>query len=386
MKATHAAPTTVAKSFNDSYWTVEVLMMGGLSIIACLCTWAFVDKGAPLLAASQLAFSLAFVANHPHFLSSYVLLYGDYRERIFKQPRYFISGVVVPIVLLAVLVTALATSSQALMSHLITGMFFLVGWHYVKQIFGCVIVTSAQRKIFYSPNERRLMLGNLFATWFMSWLLSQVKPLGAAGPSDSAFSFYGIGHYRLDLPYWTLQWTYWAVAVSLVAVGIMHVQKYIKTGQKPSPPGVVAFVALYAWYLPVASHPSFSYFIPLFHSLQYLTFVWRLKFNQVGFSVRELKGEVMRREWVQQFWGFMLTATALGALFFEFIPNALDGQHFVSGLGTSPFLASFLLFINTHHYFIDNAIWRSDNVDVKKFLFQPMTGMSAASEASKSAA
>jgi hypothetical protein len=29
------------------------------------------------------------------------------------------------------------------------------------------------------------------------------------------------------------------------------------------------------------------------------------------------------------------------------------------------------MWINIHHYFIDNVIWRRDNEDVRKYLFAP---------------
>jgi hypothetical protein len=356
----------ISDPIRESFWSYDVFLMGGFSIVACLLFWAGVDKSSALGSISQLAFTLAFVMNHPHFLSSYLLLYGDFRSDILKKPRYFWSAVIVPFILGGSLLLSLATSNQQIMAHIITGMFFLVGWHYVKQVFGCVIVTSAQRKIFYSVWERRLLLTNLFATWFMSWLTNQVRYGDSPG---GGFIFYGINHYRLNLPVWTLQATYWILGASLAGVIWMHVQRYVRTGVKPSPPGVAAFAALYAWYLPSLVHPAFAYFIPFFHSMQYLAFVGRLKNNQVQKQIQTLEGEEWRRAWINRFAGFFIQATILGALTFELIPKALDGQGWISGLGPTPFLASFLLFINIHHYFIDNAIWRSDNETVKENLF-----------------
>lgn len=354
--------------------------MGGFSIVACVLFWALVDKSMSLFTVSQVAFLLAFAVNHPHFLSSYILLYGDHKNLLFKRPRYFWAAIVVPTLLGGALLFALATSNQKIMSHIITSMFFFVGWHYVKQIFGCVVVTSAQRKLYYSVWERRLMLINLFSVWFMSWLNNQVRYGDGGGDPSSAFSFYGIAHYKLNLDPFLLQATYAVMGVTLAGVILMHFNRYVKNGVKPSAPGVAAYVALYAWYLPSMVHPAFGYFIPLFHSLQYLAFVWALKRNHVMHEIRELKGEEWRRQWVNRFFGFLLLAGVLGALAFEFVPKALDQQGLVQGLGPTPFLAAFLLFINIHHYFIDNVIWRSDNVMVKQFLFQAPPAESAVRE------
>ncbi len=356
---------------DDSYLTKDVFLMGGLSIFVSLLVWLTVDKGESLFAVSQLAFVLAFAVNHPHFLSSYILLYRDSRMHILRRPRYFWSAVVVPIVLGSVLVVSLLTSNKEIMAHVITSMFFFVGWHYVKQVFGCIIVTTVQRKMYYSVWERRLLLTNLFAMWFLSWATSQVSYGPAQGVTDNAFLFYDIPHYRLNLHPLFLQTSYVVLALTLLGIVVMHLHRYIRLGWKPSPPAVAAFFALYAWYIPAAVHPAFAFFIPLFHSLQYLAFVWSLKKNQVAHEIQELSGTQWRSAWTKKFIGFFVLAVVLGALAFEWVPKLLDSQGLVHGLGSSPFLVAFLLFVNIHHYFIDNTIWRADNATVKQFLFSP---------------
>lgn len=351
--------------FSNNYFSWDALTSGGLSIIFCFLMWAFFDRSASLLTISQLAFTMAFVVNHPHFLSSYVLLYHDFKKSIFTQPRYFFSAIIVPLVLILSLVIGLTNPQYFMMSHIITAMFVLVGWHYVKQVFGFVIVSSAQRKIFFSKNERSVLLINLFLIWLMSILVFHT------GTSD--FTFYGIKHYSLALPAWTLTVTYFLVAITFLMVIFQQVQKYAVTGIFPAPPAVSAFVAIYFWYLPVISHPGFAYFIPFFHSLQYLGFVLLLKKNQINDEVKPLSGKEQRELFIKKFMGFAGASLGLGALAFHFIPNGLDslGLKMDSSLGSTPFLVSFLLFINIHHYFIDNTIWRSQNEVVKKYLFDP---------------
>lgn len=359
---------------SNSYFSMDVLMMGGASILASGLFWLAVNRGNSLHEIAYIAYALAFIVNHPHFLSSYVLLYGDFKKRVFTHIRYFWAAVIVPILLLGLLGYALLTTNQQIMAHVITSMFFFVGWHYIKQVFGCVIVTSAQRKMFYTQNERRLMLSNLFAVWVMSWLHNQVEVPGTN--ASAAFSFYGISHYRMNLPEWTLLATWIVLGLSAVAVIAMHVRRYIDTGVKPSAPGVAAYVSLYVWYVPTMIHPAFGYFIPLFHSLQYLAFVYVLKSNQVRSEIRGIIDDRERRKkWLSRFCGFFANATILGALAFEFVPKYLDGQNLLLGMGTSPFMAAFLLFINIHHYFIDNVIWRSDNPTVREHLFQTSSNL-----------
>lgn len=312
---------------------------------------------------SQLAFGLAFAVNHPHFLSSYMLLYKDFQKNIFKIPKYFWAGVVVPLVLGAYLIFSFATGRADLIGHSLNAMFFLVGWHYVKQVFGCVIVSSARRKVFYGKWERRIILSNLFSIWSVSFLQGQY--------GSPSFSFYGINYPSLGLPTGFLPLAYAAVFATGLAMVQMQVRKYVEHGSKPTMPALAALLALYVWYLPTFAHPGFAYLIPFFHSLQYLAFVWSFKKNQVGDHMRAMKDKEFRAKWVRDFFGYMVTALILGALAFEFVPKFLDAQNFLHfpQLGSSPFLAMFLIFINVHHYFIDNAIWRSNNEQVKKYLF-----------------
>lgn len=341
------------------------MLLGGYSIIVAFLMWAAMDRSATLYTVGQLAFAMAFVVNHPHFLASYILLYRDFRKNIFKKLKYFWAAAVVPIILLAILGWGLLKPDLEILGQSVNAMYFFVGWHYVKQVFGCVIVTSVQRRIYYKTWEKRVLLANLFTVWMMSWTRSHI--------GFPSYNFYGIPHHGIGLPALTTTVVNWSVALSFAVVFIMQLRKYIIEGVKPSPPGVAAFVSLYVWYLPTLSHPGFGYLIPMFHSLQYIAFVWLLKKNQVLQESKNLEGREWRLNFIYRFGGFVLGAIVLGALAFEFIPKTLDNQgFFVPGnLGSDPILAVFLLFINIHHYFIDNVIWKSDNEIVRKYLFTP---------------
>ena len=168
-----------------------------------------------------------------------------------------------------------------------------------------------------------------------------------------------------------LQFSYAAFVLSLISIIVLHFRKYIQQGKLPVSSAVIAIVSLYCWYLPAFSHPHFAYLIPFFHSLQYLVFVWFFKRNQVKAGIEAHDGLTQRREWVRQFGGYIAISLILGAMFFEFIPKHLDKIYKFSevGMGANPILVVFLLFINIHHYFIDNVIWKSANPEVKKHLF-----------------
>jgi hypothetical protein len=351
----------------NSFFTMEAFLMGGLSIIVCMACWAFVDKSTNILTMSQFAFGLAFIVNHPHFLSSYNLLYGDFRKNILIRPRYFWAGIIVPIILAGSLGYTLIAQDAKIMSFIINAMFFSVGWHYTKQIFGCVIVTCARRKMYFSKFERRLLLSNLFSLWALSWFRTQA--------GNSTYDFYGIKYASFGFSADLVTYSNYAIFITGLMLVYVGFRKYINEGRVINSSALAAFAALYVWYLPTFSHPFFAYLIPLFHSMQYLVFVWSFKQNQVTSKISNLKGSEYRQAWVTKFVGFMVTALGLGYLSFEYVPKLLDSQGYIAsaGLGGSPFLATALLFINIHHYFIDNVIWRSDNAEIKAHLFADTT-------------
>ncbi|HMY18194.1 MAG TPA: hypothetical protein PKA58_17840, partial [Polyangium sp.] len=121
-------------------------------------------------------FAAAFVINDPHFAVTYFLFYKDVRSRAFgngftgwQQIRYLLAGFVVPIVLIIWGVTALVFRSASSLGVMIQLMFFLVGWHYVKQGFGVFSVLSARRGVRFDKAERLAILIHCYAGWAYAW-------------------------------------------------------------------------------------------------------------------------------------------------------------------------------------------------------------------------
>ena len=68
------------------------------------------------------------------------------------------------------------------------------------------------------------------------------------------------------------------------------------------------------------------------------------------------------------------SAVALGWLLFHGSPELLDGARLAAhrhtharlgDLGPTPYFAAFFAFVNIHHYFMDNVIWRRENPDTR---------------------
>ena len=58
-----------------------------------------------------------------------------------------------------------------------------------------------------------------------------------------------------------------------------------------------------------------------------------------------------------------------GWLVFEFVPDAMDSRlGTFDAWGMSFFITAAMLFINIHHYFIDNVLWRFKDPHVRAYL------------------
>ena len=181
----------------------------------------------------------------------------------------------------------------------------------------------------------------------------------------------GISYYSLGLPAYALTITYWMTGITFVAAVAVLVKKYIKTGIKPAAASLVAFASIYCWFVPAINHPSFAYLIPFFHSMQYMLFVTTLKKNSALSKANKASDEVNKRaSFVTSFWGFFAVAIVLGVLSFKYVPEFLDQKVPFESLifGPTMWIFSIGIFINLHHYFIDNVIWRGDNEALKTHL------------------
>lgn len=345
--------------------TLDVLMIGGASLVMAAVAWLFVDKGANTSQISWAAFYLAFVINNPHFMASYVLLYWDKRQELFKKPSFLWAAVGAPVLIAGWLVAGIAMQNKELLGYAVNFMFFTVGWHYIKQIYGTIVVTNARRGYFFTKLEGRLLKANLFPVWFMSYI-------NGNGSSREVMQ-YGIGYRTFAIPDWARDLNFALLGISIAVVAGVVLRKWTKTGKLPGPASMVSFAAIYIWYLPSLYHAHFWYMIPFFHSLQYMLFVATIKKNQYAAEAKEASGGNLEREriaFLKKYLGFGAVIGATALLTFKLIPNWLDraAPYDQKLFGAELGMFCFITFINIHHYFIDNVIWRRDNEMLKKYL------------------
>jgi len=326
--------------------------------------------------------SLSLLVNYPHFLISYKLAYS--RGRAFVTTHWW-QLLVVPALMIATFAFAYAyydvpvsqLSPVSLLSRDLTGfgnnarvfsgprlgdllfaltfnvMIFTVGWHYTKQVFGCMMVYAYFDRYKFSPRQRTITKYALLSIWWLNF--AQGNQAGAQN------NFSQFKYYSFDLPDILVP-----IATFVVAMGALLVayevfwKNYKERSERPGVNMVVPFLALYVWWLPITRQYEFYFLLtPFFHSLQYLAFVYKMEDTRLrGLNHPEIRGTILA-----------FAIVLAGWLTFEFVPNEVD-----TVLGTFNawqmffFFTAAMLFINIHHYFIDNVLWRFKDPEIQKYL------------------
>ena len=351
---------------------VDFLTLGGGSFIV-LCAMAALfprdDTSRAALAAAMLF--LAHFVNHPHFAHSYQLFYSGFARKAFAGPsrlaaRYRFAGIMVPAMVAVFFAVALAQGNAALLGLAGNVMFFTVGWHYAKQGYGILMLDAARKGLRFDAGDRRWILANTHLAWFTLWLV--------ANDALKAKNLWGIEYYLLDVPD-ALQIATVSMAGVSTAIVAWRIVGRCSEGRVVPVNGLIAYVAaVYVWLLVARFDPVLLFVVPFFHSLQYMAVVWRYRLNAEGGRHQADRGSRWTAWWRSTTAGlarFAIIGGVLGAAGFWWAPqaaNALSGYD-RAVFGTALFLFIAWTFINIHHYFIDNVIWRRDNPEMKSHLF-----------------
>lgn len=347
---------------------VDFMLLGGGSLVVLPLMALTPEAWAPQI--FYFTFLLSFVINYPHFAHSYQIFYRDFPNKIAGrgygqnlQWRYVFAGLVVPVLLVLGFWALYATGSKPAMGLAANAMGFFVGWHYVKQGYGMLIVDSVLQKSYFSDEAKKSFRVNAYACWIFFFLL------GSRNLRDR--DFMGMKYYFLDVPGWLLFLT----GAVLLFTTLWALREALKAERAPNRAlpvnGYVAYVmSQYIWIAALWT-PAVLYVIPAFHSLQYLAVVWRYELNrQTEILSKTEEAPRADRRWVRLAI-FIGIGSILGAAAFVIVPTgldtALDYDKLLYGGQLATFM--FLIFINIHHYFLDNVMWRKDNPDVGRHLF-----------------
>jgi hypothetical protein len=360
----------------------DFLALGGGSVIVCGLIAVLLPKGIPSAQLAVLVTVLMTVINQPHFAHSYQMFYRNFRTKAFGasyapqlRVRYVIAGLLVPAALVAFLGGAAMAGNARMLAYSANLMFFLVGWHYVKQGYGILIVDSVQKRMMFSERAKIIFRANGYACWIVAWI-------GVNHAISRGTWYLGLTYFSFPIPEPIYDAAIVIASCTTLGVVAVLVQRWREARGAIPWNGVIAYVTtLYLWVIFVRLNPLVLAVVPTFHSLQYLAVVWRYQLNAGSASGRPGRGKFFERTMPDGLWAnfaaFIAAGVLLGFLGFMGVPRFIDAvwPYDKQVFGPSLFLFMFYIFINVHHYFLDNVMWRRGNPDVQQYIFgRPNTG------------
>ncbi len=354
---------------------LELVLVGGLTPLLFPLSWLLrraLGLDSAEYAVGFVFFYGAYLINDPHFAVTYFLFYRDVRGRALgdafsrgQRLRYWLAGFVLPAALAAWSIASLAGGSAPMISALIQLMFFLVGWHYVKQGFGVLLVLAQRRGVRFTPLERSILLAHALTGWAYAW----------ASPADpgTIVEEKGVVYTTLAHGEALERVTHWVFLATAVLLAGMLVRKRLRDKDLPIvilAPLLAFLSSIWSWTIYSSIDPLVRYMTPALHSLQYLYFVWLLRAPEA----REREGPPWFERASSARLGMLaISALLLGCLLFHVGPSALDtifhsNKLRGTALGVTPYFATLYAFVNIHHFCMDAVLWRRQNPETHYLL------------------
>jgi len=344
---------------------VDALCVGGASVLVALVVLALDLRTPPQV--TLLMILTGFAINVPHFLASYRLLYGSVERRL----QYRGVSVYMPLVLLLFMLFALSMypTNQLFLGAMVGAGSVLLAWHYTGQAWGMMASFAYIEGRTFTPLERRLTRANLYV--LLSWHLVWAVVISRAMFQDA----------RADA--WLLsasmaQGLYQFVSVAALASSLLGLTalglQWRRTGRPPTARMVLPWLAIHMWYVLLYRDPAAIFWAQNAHALQYLIFPMRVEMNRTRDDAPRKRQGALGGHMA---WYYVGTAL-LGLLVMQIIPEGVQvGFSFLgktqygspSPFQSGPIQLAVVAFINVHHYFIDNVIWKIRNPAVRHSLF-----------------
>jgi hypothetical protein len=326
---------------------LDAAAIGGASLIAIPLLAMLLAR--PLPSSNGVLVLLGVLFNWPHFIASYRLLYATSDS----VRRHRAASVYVPAALAAYAVLAIAVwPLHPLYANILaatSGVY--LARHYTGQAWGMMASFSHVAGTPFSAAERRLFRldVNLLMVWHGLWATRQSIRLIAPSIVDPVS--------------WLYDRTLWLPAVALV-VGLAGVVRFRgRNGALPAARVLLPWLAIHVWYVAIARNPGALFAVQIAHAMQYLIFPLRVEMNRADPrpAVDWRKSALFLAVWI-----------LLGLAVFEGIePLFRVAYQLAGGQGPLPAVVSSVLIsgIAIHHYFIDGALYKLRNPEVRRHLF-----------------
>ncbi|HPG25422.1 MAG TPA: hypothetical protein PLW10_07295 [Myxococcota bacterium] len=357
MHASAARPVDVddrspRAAITTPFW--DAFLSGGLALVGMSLVLLWVATGHAAAIDPERFFALTILINTPHFLVSYRVLYAS-RARIRAHPW---ASLVVPAGLVATLVFVATTERPGpIVSSLVLAGSIYLAWHYAGQTWGMVATFARLEGVRFTDLERAGLRAGpraLIALHVLFALTGRFPPRSWIDPATwvAGFTF----GFQLVL----------VVAVVTCGLGIAClVTARRRHGRMPARV-VLPWASLFVWYPFWYFVPGGFFFVQLSHALQYLAFPLRVEVNRFASTQTRTPGQ--RR--VHAIASYVVLV-GVGAVVLHGPP--LAAHAFGEGWYSTPWARTLLLALTScvglHHYFVDGAIWKLRDADVREMLF-----------------
>jgi hypothetical protein len=315
---------------------VDGAMIGGLSLITWLAFALLFGHGdaKPL---EKAALGLSFLFNFPHFSATVYRLY----QKTDNIKQFPITSCGLPIAIFAGIIASIL-EPQLVAPYFLLLYLLWSPYHYSGQTVGITMVYARRCGFPIGQRERLALSGFVFATF-----LCMVARIAAVGPLD----FYGMPVPPIFFPKWLL----WGVVAVMAASGVAFAGFAVRwcLNEKRLLPPIILLpaIAQFVWFVPGAGLKAFVYFVPLFHSMQYLLIAAVM---QLSLRLHDAEGERSWRRIGRETlrWGWRNVAG--GAVLFIAVPWLFAW----APLPLMSLAGIIAAAINIHHFFVDGVIWK----------------------------
>ncbi|HEU5218933.1 MAG TPA: hypothetical protein VFU23_09750 [Gemmatimonadales bacterium] len=329
---------------------IDLLCVGGLSIVVLVPLLLSGREQLDFVGLSVLAWA-QILLNMSHFMASYRIVYRD--KAMVLRHRWATIGV--PVLLVLYILVAIRQAQfgpPLLMGLLVLGSSCYLAWHYTGQVFGMMASYAWLEGIRYQAGERWLIRASLrlLLAWHVVWAV------------HIWFTQTAVGEPAWVEPLYLLVSAGGILALGLGAAGLAKVR--LRAGRWPPAQAVVAWLAIFVWYLALARWGLAGLFlVQLAHALQYLEFPARVELNRAH---RVGAGGAATHMLI-----YAAVLLAVSVLVGKLVPGAAMSSvaTLVGNQSRNVIPVLFLSFINVHHYFTDGVIWKISNPEVRKDLF-----------------
>ncbi len=379
----------------------DALLVGGISILVYFVfgfsrlwgvegSWAG-QNGNHIAQIALWASALSWVINYPHFSATIWRLYARRETRQeFKWTTWWS-----PVVALSGLF--MCYLDPQFMAPIWAKFFILwSGYHFSAQSLGFALL-YLRRDRFEITRSERVGLGLLvFAPYFGSSIMGETAERGA-------------NYFSLVFPTMGLPVIYQSLAQVLVytalLMGVIGLVRAMDRRERwPHFLVFVPIVAQWVWFWLGKQSPEFNYFVPAFHSLQYLAIAAYMRGaelqdeelqdeelqDQVQLSEHppkdqpnHLQGNRPKSSWSMRTLGWYAYNVAGGAALFWFFPQSLRklGDWIAPGTVYAQegwVIPVVLATVQIHHFFVDGVIWKLRHASVRRALMRPHRLLSSA--------